>query len=358
MRTIKVGVVGLGYGQRVLIPAFRSTGLCDIVAVCGGSLDRAKDVANRLKVSKAYGDWWDVVNDPEIEAVVIATPPALQPSIVKAAARARKPVFCEKPLATNRTAASEVLAVVQHAAVANMIDFELSTIQAWQRAKTILNSKMLGRLRHAVVSWQFETYTNRVGRDTWKTRVEDGGGVLNLFVSHTFHDLEWLLGPIQRLSAGLFHDENLSEAPKNETLVILCAVLEDGTPVSVTVSNNAFLGCGHRLEIYGDQGSLVLENTQVSYVRGFKLWVGRRHEDRLLEVAVPKEPAIPGDDRIGPASRLAERFLTWVERGIPSTPTLEDGYRVQCLLEAVRESSRTRQWVEVADELVLRESHL
>jgi len=122
------------------------------------------------------------------------------------------------------------------------------------------------------------------------------------------------------------------------------------------VSNNGFLGRGYRLEIYGDQGSLVLENTQVSYVRGFRLWVGRRHEDRLLEVAVPKEPVIPGDDRIGLASRLAERFLTWVERGIPSAPTLEDGYRVQCLLEAVRESSRTRRWVEVADELVLRES--
>jgi predicted dehydrogenase len=354
--TIKVGVVGLGYGQRVLIPAFRATGRCDIAAVCGGSLDRAKEVAHHLKVPKAYGDWWELVHDPEIEAVVIATPPALQPSIVKAAAEARKPVFCEKPLATSRAAAADVLAVVQQAGIANMIDFELSMIQAWQRAKTILNSKMLGRVRHAVISWQFETYTNRVGRDTWKTRVEDGGGVLNLFVSHTFHDVEWLLGPVQRVSAGLFHDEPLSEAPKNETTVILCAVLENGTPVSVTVSNNAFLGGGHRLEVYGDQGSLVLENTQVSYVRGFRLWLGRRHEDRLLEMAVPEEPAIPGDDRIGPASRLAERFLAWIERGIPSSPTMEDGYRVQCVLEAVRASARMRQWVEVTEEPALRES--
>ena len=356
MRKPKIGVVGLGYGQRVLIPAFRSTGLCEVIAVCGGNLNRAKDVADRLKIPKAYGHWWDLVSDSEVEAVLIAIPPVLQPNIVKAAARARKAVFCEKPLATSRAEASEVVAVVQHAAIANMIDFELSMIQAWQQARAILKSGMLGRLHHVVISWQFETHTNQAGRDTWKTRTEDGGGVLNLFVSHTFYDLEWLLGPIQRLSAGLFHDENSSEAAKNETVVIVCAVLKDGTPVSASVSNNAFLGRGHRMEIYGDQGSLMLENTQISYVRGFRLWVGRRHEDRLLEVAVPQEPAISGDDRIGPASRLAERFLTWVERGIPSAPTLQDGYRVQCLLEAVRESSRTRRWVEVDDEPTLRES--
>ena len=55
MRKPKIGVVGLGYGQRVLIPAFRSTGLCEVIAVCGGNLNRAKDVADRLKIPKAYG---------------------------------------------------------------------------------------------------------------------------------------------------------------------------------------------------------------------------------------------------------------------------------------------------------------
>lgn len=350
MRRLRVGVVGLGYGQRVLIPAFRSAGRWDVVAVCAGSRERAQDVAERLGVPKAYGDWRHLVDDPGIDAVAIATPPPLQPAIAIAAAAARKHVFCEKPLATSRAAAAEVVAAVQRASVANMIDFEFCMIAAWQRAKSLIESGMLGRLRHATVLWQFETYTNRVGLTSWKSRPEDGGGVLNLFVSHALYNLDWLLGPMHRVSARLWHHERGPGEGTNETGAMLCAVLRDSTPVSITVSNNAFLGGGHRLELYGEQGTLVLENSSASYVRGFRLRVGRRQAERLCDVRVPGEPHVRGDDRIGPVARLAQRLFAWIEEGRPAGPTVSDGYRVQCVLDAVREADHAGRWVEVRDE--------
>ncbi len=53
------------------------------------------------------------------------------------------------------------------------------------------------------MSWAVETYAIRQNGDSWKTNTGLGGGVLNSFVSHTFHYVEWLFGPIERLSAEL-----------------------------------------------------------------------------------------------------------------------------------------------------------
>ncbi len=353
MRRLRIGVVGLGYGQRVLIPAFRSTGRCDVTAVCAESRQRAQEIAGRLEVPKAYGEWQGLVGDPQVDAVVIATPPILQPAIATAAAAARKPVFCEKPLATSRTAAADLADAVRRADVANMIDFEFPMLHAWQRAKALLARGTLGRLRHAVVLWQVETSANRAALETWKTRAEHGGGVLNLFASHVVYNLEWLLGPIARLSARLWHEDAGCGSGPNETGAIVCASLHGGTPVSITVSNNARLGGGHRLELYGAQGTLVLDNPSASTVRGFRLWLGRRQDDRLVEVRVAGEPRVRGDDRIGPVARLARRFVAWIERGIPASPTVEEGLRVQCVLDAVREADQAGRWVDVEDMAVV-----
>ncbi|MBI3011627.1 MAG: Gfo/Idh/MocA family oxidoreductase [Candidatus Omnitrophica bacterium] len=354
MRQVRVGIVGLGYGQRVLIPAFRSSPRCTVAAVCASSRERAQVVAGRLGVPKAYGDWRELVADPQVTAVAVATPPAIQPAVVKAALNAHKPVFCEKPLAITRKAAAELVEAVRQAGVAAMMDFEFPMIAQWQRAKSLLDNGAIEQVRHAVVCWQFETSTSRMGLESWKTRTEEGGGVLNLFVSHTFYYLEWLLGPIQRLSARLFLQETRPGSAKAEILAVLCLVLGDGTSVSVTVGSQACGGSGHRLELYGERGSLVLENANPSYVSGFRLWQGNRNDPQLVEVPVPSQPSPDGDDRIRPVGCLVERFLTWIEEGLVSPPALQDGYRVQCLIDAAREADHTGQWVEVAEELALR----
>lgn len=346
-RPVRVGIVGLGYGQRVLIPAFRSNPKCTVAAVCASSRERAQEVADRLGIPKAYGDWRQLVADPDIEAVAIAVPPPSQPAIVKAAAAHQKHLFCEKPLAMNREEAAQLLEAVRQAKVAAAMDFEFPMIAQWQQAKTMLDSGTLGQVRHAVVCWQFETSTSRMGLDSWKTRTDEGGGVLNLFVSHTFYYLEWLLGPIQRLSARLFLQETRPGSAKAETLAVLCLVLGDGTPVSVSVGSQACVGSGHRVELYGERGSLMLENASSSYVNGFRLWQGTRTDPRWVEVSVPSQPGPDGDDRIRPVGSLVERFLAWIEEGVVSPPTLQDGYRVQCLIDAARESDQSGQWSEV-----------
>ena len=349
-RRLQVGVVGIGFGQAVLVPAFQAEARCVVKALCASSPERAQAVASRLRIPRAYGDWREAVADPDLDILAIATPPSLQPAIVLAALAQGKHIFCEKPLATTLQDAAETVTAARRAKVAHMVDFQFPAIEEWQRAKSLLDSGSLGSLRHALVSWQVETQVNRLGLDSWKSRREEGGGTLNLFVSHTFHYLEWLLGPIQRLSAHLFFPGHTAARQQGDTLAHLCLLLEDGTPISVSVSSDAVLGSGHRLEIYGDRGALVLENPTKDYARGFRLLHGTRDNGYLELLPVAGVEPGEGDGRIFAVKHLVERFVNWIQQGIPANPNLEDGYRVQCLLEAANSAHATGSWVEVSRE--------
>lgn len=344
---VRVGVIGIGFGQQVHVPAFRGNERCEVVGICASTQERARAVASRLEIPKAYGDWRELIGDPEIDAVSISTPAAVQVNIVKAALEERKHVFCEKPLATSCEAARAMLTAANNAGTANMVDFEFPEVEEWMEAKRILTAGTLGHLRHVHVSWYVETYANRLQLRSWKTNTAEGGGTLNGFVSHCFYYLEWLFGPVRKVWAGLFHDcESGSKiVPQGDTLAIVCLELDTGTPVSVSVGSNAFLGTGHRVEVYGDAGTLVLENRGSDYVGGFNLLLGTRETNCLKPVGLPRRLSVGGQDgRVVAVGRLVERFVRWILTGSPEVPSFADGYRVQVLLEAARASHGDGTW--------------
>jgi predicted dehydrogenase len=113
----------------------------------------------------------------------------------------------------------------------------------------------------------------------------------------------------------------------------------------------SYLGSGHRLEFYGEDGTLVLANPTADYFRGFVVSHARRPAVALSQIAVEDDPVdrrFPAEARIAPVSRLARRFLDAIEQGRTVTPNLADGYRVQLLLDAVRRSHALGQWIAIA----------
>lgn len=340
---VRVGVIGIGFGQQVHVPAFRSDPRCEVRALCASTEARAWDVATRQGIPKAYGDWRGMIKDPEIDAVTIATPPTVQAVIAAAVLAQKKHVFCEKPLAASLDSAFTLQAAAERAGTANMVNFEFPEIEEWRRAKEILDAGHLGRLLHIHVSWHVESYAHRLGLRSWKTRAAEGGGVLNGLVSHCLYYLEWLFGPIQKLAARLYNSAGGED--DGNTLAVLCLEIGAATPVSVSVSNDAFLGVGHRVEIYGEEGALVLENRTSDYVNGFELLVGTR-KTKCLTAAASGEPREPvgRDGRVAVMGRLVERFVDWILTGRASIPNFKDGYRVQLLLDAARRSHTDGTW--------------
>jgi predicted dehydrogenase len=121
-RSISVGVIGIGFGQQVHVPAFRSDPRCMVRAICASDSGRALKVAETLGIGQAYGDAQAMIADPKIDLISLAVPPARQPALIEAAARAGKHVFCEKPLAADANSAAGALQAVRRAGVRHAID--------------------------------------------------------------------------------------------------------------------------------------------------------------------------------------------------------------------------------------------
>jgi predicted dehydrogenase len=332
--SLQIGIIGIGFGQQVLVPAFRSDPRCQVTAICASTMSRAEEVAQRLAIPRAWGCWQDMIGDPAVDAVAIATPAALQSEIASAALSAGKAIFCEKPVAASLHEALQLKKIAQQTSLPLMVDFEFPEISAWKQARQALHEN-IGQLRHIQVIWNVETYTSRMNLKSWKSDAESGG-TLNSFISHTFHYLEWLFKPIIWLSANLM--ANPGAAGDGDTLDAISGQFKSGAGFSITASSNAFLGAGHRITAHGSDGTLVLTNPTKDYIQGFELSLGTRSSNHLVRMDVEDEMH-HADGRVIAVSRIVTRFVDWILDGIPSHPGIDEAVRVQALLDAARKSN-------------------
>jgi predicted dehydrogenase len=348
-RVIRLGIVGCNYGRIVQLPAFRTDRRCEVIALAGSDEARTARMAEECEIPHAFGSWADLVGDGRVDAVAVATPPTLQPQIAMRALSLGKPVFVEKPLAPTATEAAAMLHKAREVRRPTMIDFEFAEIMAWQRAKSLLEAGALGRLRHVHVLWNVENAATRLRLKGWKTSRSAGGGVLGNFVCHSFHYLERFGGPLVGLSARLSSPPG-RDADEKST-VALALEFQSGASGSLTMSCASYLGSGHRLEFYGDDGTLVLVNECTDYMRGFRLLHATRPATSLTEIPL-QDPLDAGfvDGRIAPMARLVQRFFDAVEANGECVPSFAAGYRVQQLMDAAQRSHDLGRWLDVTPE--------
>jgi predicted dehydrogenase len=345
---IRIGIVGSNYGRTVLLPAFRADPRCAVMALAGSNTARTEDLAKATGIPKAYGDWRVLVADQDVQAVAIATLPSLQAEIAIAALQAGKPVFAEKPLAGDLAAARAMLSAAEQSGLPTGIDFNFTQIAAWLRAKEMLDAGAVGALRHVTVHWHVESYAIQKRMRNWKTAGgNDGGGVLGNFISHCFHYLEWFVGPIAGMSARV---SGLPDDTELQTTVAMALQFKSGPQVSLSMSCASYAGIGHRIEFFGEDGSLVLHNPTLDYMRGFDLTYAKRPGTfEPIAVVDPADAQYP-DGRIAPVSRLAKQFFDAIETGKQTAPGFVEGYRVQRLIDAAQRSHKQGRWIDIAAE--------
>jgi predicted dehydrogenase len=345
---IRLGIVGTNYGRTVQLPAFRADPRCQVVALAGRDAGRTAELARAASVPKGYGDWRALVEDADVQAVAIATLPSLQAQIALHALARGKPVFIEKPMANNLAGARAMLGQAKLSGLPTMIDFNFTQIMAWLRAKTMLDAGAIGALRHVAVHWHVESRALQLRMRNWKTVGDDGGGVLGNFISHCFHYLEWFCGPIAGMSARI---GGLPDDGELETTVAMAMQFKSGALASLSMSCASYLGAGHRIEFFGQDGTLVLHNPGADYMRGFELSYAKRPTAALERIAVsdPVDAQYP-DGRIAPVSRLAKLWFDAIEKGGTPAPGFAEGYRVQRQMDAARRSYQQGVWIDFAKE--------
>ena len=352
MPLTRVGIVGCGYGAQVLVPAFRADSRTEVIAIAASGRARAAAAAQTLGIPRFVDDWRRLLDAGFLDVLAIATPPEVQTEIATAALECGLHVFAEKPLALTLDGARHLAKLATRSGRAHAIDFNFREIAAIRKARELLQSGTLGPLRHVTVVWQVESFANQARIESWKTDQHTGGGALSNFVSHALDYLEWLAGPIVGLSARLAGMPG--DRRRNDTFVAMTFQFASGATGSLAMSAAAYRGSGHSIGFYGDNGSLLLENTGRDYMRGFELRLAVRPHDFMDIVVAPEDDDVWDDGRVLPSSRIVNRFLDWIQDGKPAEPNFTTGLRVQYLLEDARRSHEAGQWLEVGDQQEIR----
>ncbi|MBD2110490.1 MULTISPECIES: Gfo/Idh/MocA family protein [Cyanophyceae] len=354
---IQVAVVGTGFGQKVHIPGLQAHHRTEVVAVYHRDLAKAQAIAAEHGIPHACDSVEAIVALPQVQAVTVATPPFLHYSQAKTVLEAGKHLLLEKPTALSGPEAEAIAELARDRNLVATMDFEFRFVPAWQRLAELLAEGYVGNLRFINITWTVPGRADPSRPWNWYSRQDQGGGALGAFASHSFDYITWLFGPIQRLSARLSTAIPQRPDPSGQLQPVdaddTCSLILDlanGAPCQVAISSVTYAGRGHWVEVYGDGGTLVLGSDNLTdYVHGFRLW-GSQGGAALAELTIPDRLQFPttySDGRIAPFVRVVNHWVSDIDRGLATEPSIWDGVRSQHLMDLAHQSHRQNAWVEV-----------
>lgn len=199
-KTIKWGIIGCGNVTEVKSgPAYQMTAGFELVAVMRRNLDLAKDYANRHNVPRYYNDANKLINDPEVDAVYIATPPDTHHYYALKVAKANKPCCIEKPMAPSYKECSEITNAFEAKGLPLFVAYYRRSLPRFNKVKSLLDEKAIGDVRH--ISWYLSRTPSDLdtsGEYNWRTDAKIApAGYFDDLASHGLDLFVYLLGDIK-----------------------------------------------------------------------------------------------------------------------------------------------------------------
>ena len=351
---ISVAVAGLGFGEKVHIPAIRANSGLQLSGLWHPKESRLNEASKHHEV-KAYSNWERLLNDKNIEAIVIATPPEPRFKLALEALNAGKHLFLEKPVAlcSEDIAKLQILAMEKKLSVA--VNFEYRAVPIFMQAQKMLSKGVIGTPWLTRLDWLMSSRANEERPWNWYSQKEKGGGVIGALGTHAFDIIDWLCGPIRSVNSLLSTsikvrpEINLGKGLKVTSEDIALAQIEiksrndnQLSPAQISLSSVSREGRGFLLEIYGSKGTLTLSSSnQKDYVHGFNLSITSVNETTKAIMPNTKLmfPKTWADGRIAPVSRVQEWWVHSIRNGIPMIPGLMEGMTSQKVCDKMKESS-------------------
>lgn len=260
MKRVSLGVIGAGRIGKMHVEALLTqVAEADVRAVCDPSLDRAW--ARSLGIERMLTDPAELFADPDIEAVVIATPSPLHAELVIAAARAGKHIFCEKPLTFDLARAEEIRRERDAARVILQVGFNRRFDPDIRDLRDRVRSGAIGNLETLEI----------VNRDPGLPGIEfmrTSGGIFFDFVIHDFDVARFVSGreieSVYSRGAALV-DRRLEEFGDVDSATTILR-LEGGALALIVNSRQSCCGYDQRVEALGSTGALAVDNRRASAV--------------------------------------------------------------------------------------------
>ena len=210
---IGIGIIGAGHFGAVHARAMTEVDGVQLVASCREDRAAAEQFAGEHG-GRAYSDWRQLLADPEVDAVVIATPHHLHEEIAIGAAHAGKHILLEKPMAPTTRACDAINAAVAQAGVQLMVGHVMHFALPCLKAREVLDSGVIGKPVLGS-SWMIKLWMESNRRD-WHKNTASGGGMLMTAGIHALDRLVWLMGQdvvgVNALAGTFFHEQQADDS--------------------------------------------------------------------------------------------------------------------------------------------------
>jgi 1,5-anhydro-D-fructose reductase (1,5-anhydro-D-mannitol-forming) len=203
MTNVRWGILGCGDVCEVKSgPGFQQARGSELTAVMRRDRGLAEDFARRHGVAKFYDDADQLIGDPNVTAVYIASPPGSHLELALKVAAAGKPAYVEKPMARTHAECRQMVQAFEQAKVPLFVAYYRRALARFLKAKEIVDSGGLGQIRSVDVRF---TNDGQLGLDParlpWRVQAEHaGGGLFVDLASHTLDVLDFLFGPLQNFN--------------------------------------------------------------------------------------------------------------------------------------------------------------
>ena len=366
MTNIRIGIIGGGYMGKAHAVAFAAVGgLFDtalrpvLEVVCASTDTSAERYRAAFGFNRATSDWRTLVNDPDVDAVVIASPQVTHKDIAIAAFQAGKPVFCEKPLGASLEESHEMVAAAKEADAVNMVGFNYIRTPASQYARQLVAEGRIGDVTYFRGEHTEDFLADATAPGTWRTQGMANGTMGDL-APHMINAARGLIGPISSLIANVetVHATRGGMPVTNDDQAQMICKFENGAQGHLFFSRIATgRKMGYAYEIHGTLGAIRFDQEDQNALwlytsegpeaeRGFrKILAGPAHPDYLPFCQGPGHGTGYQDQIIIEAND----FLRAIHQNQNIWPTFEEGMEVNRVVKAALDSHDKRAWVDVKD---------
>lgn len=362
---VRVGIVGPGWwSETMFVPAVRSFGDAELVAICGRNLDRTSHFARTNAIPLVFTDPVEMFESGTIDAVIISTSNSSHHPLTMAALTHGLHVLCEKPLAMNPAQADEMVRSANEMNATCLVPFTYRFMPTSQYLHRLVHDGFIGE--PYLINLRYYTGFARDGNYAWRFDLkESGAGVLGDLGTHWIDMARWLIGEITAVTCTLTH--LVPRAPRPDGVPY--EVGDDGANILVEFANGAHgvivvsaichedgpFGQSHHIDIHGSEGTLYATNDWIhtQEVRG------ARSGEPIVELPIPDD--IWGSlrrDEVGHTYRDVFRTTDVLTRGwlagirdsrTDVEPSFADGAAAQRIVKACQVSALEGRRVLVAE---------
>ena len=355
MRTkIGVAIAGLGFGKSVHIPAINSVESFALQALWHPSKKKL-DPAIREQKIPGYTDWEELLHQREIEALIITTPPAPRFELAYTALEAGKHLLLEKPVGLSSEEIQKLLKLSMKKNLSVAVNFEYRAVPLFMEAKRLIEEGFVGKPWLVKLDWLMGGRADSSRNWNWYSNKDEGGGVIGALGTHAFDILHWLIGPSDNIRGKIstsiterhcLETDSLKKVNSEDVALAHLDLTSNETglkiPAQLSLSSTSRNGRGCWIEIYGEDGNLLLgSSNQKDYVHGFGLW-GAKGKEELKSINPSENVTFKStwsDGRVAPVARLQNWWGQSIKGDLPMIPGLYEGLESQRACEALKKSS-------------------